>query len=940
MAGLASLTSSSFSDSEMSLRRVNSLCLRRRVELTDRLGEEEEGQPHLRSDLLSECYELVVRTILSRQNQVTGLLSTNDEEAGHAWVRDNVSSISAVWALSMAYRRRLEADMAVRTYLLEQATIRCMRGLLTAMMGQREKVERFKTTFSPRDALHAKYCAQTGRPVVGDNDWGHLQLDATALFILTLAQMITSGLNIIVTLDEVSFVQNLVFYIECAYIIPDYGMWERGDKSNQNIVELNSSSVGMAKAALAAIKGLNLFGGKGGSASVIHVIPDEISKCSAVLETMLPRGSHSKETDAGILTITGYPGFAVKKEKLAEETLQFLLEKLSGKYGLKRFLRDGYKTSRENTSKLHYESWELRQFENIECEWPMFLCYLSINYIFSGKWEEARQISSQIEELRVPSEDLGVLPELYQVPEESVAEETLSPGSVERVAGGRQPFMWTQALFVINKLLLESEIQPAELDPLNTRLKKFHESTVVQVVVLAEDLRMQTLLAAEGIDVQTTSEIFPYQVKPASVLSQLYTFLGRNEKLGMSGRRTLDVGIETTSRFYKVQDKMFVFTPQSFDRNLYYTDSDPALAISTLKFGLNYLSNSWSELGRPTVTLILSNDMIGEDGSIPGPITDALHKIKAGYIYGTRVHTGNLQFFEKTSSIVDLAFLGDIENGNPEELQPQVYEFLASPEGELELAAGILGSVGRQPALRRKLSSSCSKHTGSIRKSHSIKYSLEESKDMLHGLMNERFDKASNSLTVPFITKIGPPPVLSSPRRSRDQVEEEQNISSYPEIEELLEILKESKDLQEQGDVLQYLVLHYGLNYDTGTGTVAELVSQLYSRSCKMKCWGLVRHTSGLLSKKIPNLALSLTELLVRQRQVTVGLPPHQEVVISNPLSARELRDLIYKCHEGDISTAALTQEVLTYLAKFIRSEPDLFHGMIRIRVGLIIQVS
>ena len=929
------------------MRRVNSLCLRRRVELTDRL-EEEEGlgdltQPHLSADLLSECYELVVRTILSRQHQVTGLLSTNDEEAGHAWVRDNVSSISAVWALSMAYRRRLEADMAVRTYLLEQATIRCMRGLLTAMMGQREKVERFKTTFSPSDALHAKYCAQTGRPVVGDNDWGHLQIDATALFILTLAQMITSGLNIIVTLDEVSFVQNLVFYIECAYIIPDYGMWERGDKSNQNIVELNSSSVGMARAALAAIKGLNLFGGKGGAASVIHVIPDEISKCSAVLETMLPRGSHSKETDAGILTITGYPGFAVKKEKLAEETLQFLLEKLSGKYGLKRFLRDGYKTSRENTSKLHYESWELRQFENIECEWPMFLCYLSINYIFSGKWEEARQISSQIDGLRVPSEDITVLPELYRVPEESVAEESVSPGSVERVAGGRLPFMWTQALFVINKLLLESEIQPAELDPLNTRLKKFHESTVVQVVVLAENLRLQTLLAAEGIDVQTTSEIFPYQVKPASVLSQLYTFLGKNEKLGMSGRRTLDVGIETTSRFYKVQDKMFVFTPQSFDRNLYYTDSDPALAISTLKFGLNYLSNSWSELGRPTVTLILTNDMIGEDDSIPEPITDALHKIKAGYIYGTRVHTGNLQFFEKTSSIVDLAFLGDIENGNPDELQPQVYDFLVSAEEEMELAAGILGSIGRQPAVRRKLSSTCSKHTGSIRKSHSIKYSLEESKDMLHGLMNERFDKertkASNSLTVPFITKIGPPPVLSSPRRARDQVEDEQNASSYPEIEELVEILKESKDLQEQGDVLQYLVLNYGMTYDTGTGTVAELVSQLYARSCKMKCWGLVRHTSGLLSKKIPNLALSLTELLVRQKQVTVGLPPHHEVVISNPLSARELRDLIYKCHEGDISTAALTQEVLTYLAKFIRSEPDLFHGMIRIRVGLIIQV-
>ena len=722
----------------------------------------------------------------------------------------------------------------------------------------------------------------------------------------------------------------------------DLGMWERGDKSNQNIVELNSSSVGMAKAALAAIKGLNLFGGKGGAASVIHVIPDEISKGTAVLETMLPRGSHSKETDAGILTIIGYPGFAIKKEKLAEETLQFLLEKLSGKYGMKRFLRDGYKTPRENTKKLHYESWELRQFENIECEWPMFLCYLSTTYIFSGQWEEARKVSHQISGLRVECEASArlVLPELYRVPEEEVGLETVSPGSAERVGGGRFPFMWTQALYVINTLLLEGEIQPAELDPLNTRLKKIHESTVVQVVILAEDLRVQTLLSEEGVEVQTTSEICPYQVKPASVLSQLYTFLGRNEKLGMSGRRTLDVGIETTSRYYKVQDKMFVFTPQSFDKNLYYTDSDPALAISSLKFALNYLSNSWSELGRPTVTLILTNDLIGDDDTIPPPITDALLKIKAGYIYGTRVHTGNVQDFEKTSSIVDLAFLGDIENGNPDDLQLQVSEFLESEESQFEFQ-GVLGSIGRELSLKRKTSSTC-RHLGSIRKSHSIRYSLEESKEMLRGLTNERFDKEGfrdrgSVPVVPFISKIGPP--VASPRRTRSQADEDQNISVYPEIEELVEILKESKDLQEQGDVLQYLVVNYGMNYHTGAGTVRELVSELYLRSCKVKLWSLVRHTSGLLSKKIPNLALGLTELLVRQKQVTVGLPPHHEIVISVPLSARELRDLIYKCHEGDISTAALTQEVLTYLAKFIRSEPDLFHGMIRVRVGLIIQV-
>lgn len=86
--------------------------------------------------------------------------------------------------------------------------------------------------------------------MVGDKEWGHLQIDAVSLYLLFIGQMTASGLQIIFTLDEVAFIQNLVFYIECAYVTPDFGIWERGDKSNQSIVELNASSIGMAKAAL------------------------------------------------------------------------------------------------------------------------------------------------------------------------------------------------------------------------------------------------------------------------------------------------------------------------------------------------------------------------------------------------------------------------------------------------------------------------------------------------------------------------------------------------------------------------------------------------------------------------------------------------------------------------------------------------------------------
>ncbi len=62
--------------------------------------------------------------------------------------------------------------------------------------------------------------AGTCGTVVGDYNWGHLQIDATSLFLLMLAEMTAAGLQIIFSLDEVAFVQNLVFYIEEAYRIP------------------------------------------------------------------------------------------------------------------------------------------------------------------------------------------------------------------------------------------------------------------------------------------------------------------------------------------------------------------------------------------------------------------------------------------------------------------------------------------------------------------------------------------------------------------------------------------------------------------------------------------------------------------------------------------------------------------------------------------------
>ena len=56
------------------------------------------------------------------------------------------------------------------------------------------------------------------------------------------------------------------------------------------------------------------------------------------------------------------------------------------------------------------------------------------------------------------------------------------------------------------------------------------------------------------------------------------------------------------------------------DRNMNFTGSDPNLAVDILTYNLDYLSTTWDQLGQPTVTIILTNDML-DNGVIPQPIT-------------------------------------------------------------------------------------------------------------------------------------------------------------------------------------------------------------------------------------------------------------------------------------------------------------------------------
>ncbi|CAH0759086.1 unnamed protein product [Diatraea saccharalis] len=930
-----------------------------------------------------DYYQRIVhKLILDHQQPVTGLFPASPHN-DHAWIRDNLYCILAVWGLSMAFKKIADQDEdRAKTYELEQSCVKLMRGLLMAMMQQKEKVEKFKTTQHSLDSLHAKYSSTTGRTVVKDNEWGHLQIDAISLYLLVLAQMTASGLQIVFCLDEVAFIQNLVFYIESAYCIPDYGIWERGDKTNHGLPELNASSIGMAKAALEAMNELDLFGARGGPSSVIHVLADEAQKCQAVLQSMLPRESNSKELDSGLLSIISYPAFAVDDPQLIAKTRDTIVTKLQGKYGCKRFLRDGHKTPREDPNRLYYEPWELRMFENIECEWPLFFCYLILDYFFQGDQGNVNDYMHKLEKIMIRKDDVKLVPELYSVPADKATQEQSDPGSQDRIPLGRCPFLWAQSLYILGKLLQEGFLAVGELDPLNRRLcSEKKPDVVVQIVILAEDNEIRDKLLEYDLHVQTISDVAPIEVQPARVLSHLYTYLGRNKKLGLSGRKSRDVGILSTSKLYSLNDRIFAFTPQNFDYEEYYMSRDPALLASTFTANVAFLGMSWKQmLGRPTITLLATQYLL-DQGKIPMAMITTMKKLKSGYINGTRVTLGNLGDFLSTSAITNLSFLGSQEDGYPDKLNPQVQSYLEeyllkSFSNKLNYLSRPVGARNVR-ALRRRMSV-----RGAIKKTRSINVDsetlgmegeyvgppLERKPSWLEvdppsgrspspeEARKKAFSKgtstASLGVTTPTIEitkeKTPSPPkeeAVVNKVRTRT-TSESQTMYAEQETDELIAMLRETESLDEQGDILQYLVDTHGLDFNTGmlesgkNVTVKDLLKVLYEKACTQKLWGLVRHTAGMLGKRVEDLAKAVTDLLVRQKQITVGMPPKNEHTITAPLPENELRQLIHLAYGDDESTAMLTQELLVYLAMFIRTEPQLFLEMLRLRVGLIIQVN
>ncbi|CAI5646244.1 unnamed protein product [Oreochromis niloticus] len=833
---------------------------------------------------LDRYYSAVKTTILNYQSPTTGLFPVKTcSTCKEAKVRDSLYCAASAWALAMAYRR-IDDDMG-RTHELEHSAIKCMRGILYCYMRQADKVEEFKQDPSPSKCLHSVFHVDTGDEVYLHGDYHHLQIDAVSLFLLYLVEMICSGLQIIYNTDEVSFIQNLVFCVERAYRVPDFGMWERGSKYNNGSTELHSSSVGLAKAALEAINGFNLFGNQGCSWSVIFVDLDAHNRNRQTLCSLLPRESRSHNTDAALLPTISYPAFAVDDDALYTQTLDKIVRKLRGKYGFKRFLRDGYRTANEDKNRHYYKPAEMKLFDGIECEFPIFFIYMMIDGVFRGNKAQVKEYQELLEPIIFQSyEGHAIIPKYYYVPADFVEAEQNKHGSQKRFPSnsGRdgKVFLWGQALYNIAKLLVDELISPKDIDPIhryvpgqdqrNVSMRYSNQGPiendiVIHVALIAESQRLQVFLNTYGIQTQTPQQVEPIQIWPQKELVKAYRFLAINKKLGLSGRPDRPVGCIGTCKIYRILGKTVVCYPIVFDLSDFYLSQDVMLLIDDIKNTLQFIKQCWKMPGRPLFLVLIREDNI--KGSRFNPVLDMLASFKKGSIGEVKVHVDRLQTLISGAFVEQLDFLRVNE--------AEIPEFKSFEELELP------------------------KHS-----------------------------KVKRQTSTPNVSDLEQQPEIN--------VEEWQNKSTN----EIIQKFHDCDCLASQAQLASILLRREGPDFLAKDENMMEELERIYRRAGSRKLWCVVRLAASLLSKLVDSLAPSITSVLVHGKQVTLGLFGHEEEVISNPLSPGVIQGIIYsKCSPyGGEREAVLQQELVIHIGWIISNNPELFSGMIKIRVGWIVQ--
>ena len=102
-----------------------------------------------------------------------------------------------------------------------------------------------------------------------------------------------------------------------------------------------------------------------------------------------------------------------------------------------------------------------------------------------------------------------------------------------------------------------------------------------------------------------------------------------------------------------------------------------------------------------------------------------------------------------------------------------------------------------------------------------------------------------------------------------------------------------------------------------------------------MRNWSAVRYSSSLLKQMIDSISPYITQILVSGKRVTVGTIGRTFTSFDKPQTPAEIQEAIYtNVQPFNIISAVLQQELILYCGKLITTKPELFSGILVVRMG------
>ncbi|NXT78072.1 KPBB kinase, partial [Zapornia atra] len=504
--------------------------------------------------------------------------------------------------------------------------------------------------------------------------------------------------------------------------------------------------------------------------------------------------------------------------------------------------------------------------------------------VFRGNPAQVKEYQDLLDPLlQHTSEGCPVVPKYYYVPADFVEAEKNNPGSQKRFPSnnGRDGkfFLWGQAVYIIAKLLAEKLVSPKDIDPIGRYIPPQDQRNVSMRFSnqgpLENDLVVHVALIAES--------------------QRLQVFLNT-------------YGIQTQ-------------TPQQVEPIQIWAQKE--------------LVKAYFHLG--------VNDKLGLSGRPDRPIgclgTSKIYRIlgKTVVCYSIIFDLSDFYMSQDVMMLID-----DIKNAL--QFIKQYWKMHGRP---------LFVVLIREDNIRGSRFNPILNMLAAFRKGivGGVKVHVDRVQTLISGAVVEQLDflriteteeapifKNLEELDLPKHSKVKRQ--SSTPNASELEQQPDININDWKNKStyEILQKLNDCNCLASQALLSSILLKREGPNFITREGTVAEHMERIYRRAGSKKLWSVVRFAASLLGKLVDSLAPSITNVLVQGKQVTLGAFGQEEEVISNPLSPAVIKNIIYeKCHLQDEREAVVQQELVIHIGWIISNSPELFSGMLKIRIGWII---